>query len=121
MPTNFLDPAGNGFDLGDLSVLVGIIVAASALTATLVRLRARKVAERVAIVRKAERREMEDRIREAVDHVAAKVQPRNGGKGWEDTAATVKQIASRQGEVLEAVNHLRDRLDDHIDFHNKGE
>ena len=113
-----LDPSDNGFDIGDLSLLVGVIVAISALTAGIVRWNAKRVAK----VRTAERAEMEERIKAAVEHVAQKVQPKNSGIGWADTAATVKQIAARQGEVLESVTYLRERLDTHIDWHiNKGE
>jgi len=108
-----LDPSDNGFDIGDLSLLVGVIVAISALTATIVRWNAKRVAK----VRTQEPAEMEDRIKAAVEHVAAKVQPKNSGIGWADTANTVKQIAARQGEVLESVTYLRNRLDQHIDWH----
>lgn len=113
-----LDPSDNGFDIGDLSVLLGIIVTISVLTAGIVRWNAKRVAK----VRSQERAEMETRIRDAVDHLAEKVQPKNSGIGWADTAATVKQIAARQAEVLDSVTYLRTRLDDHIDWHvNKGE
>ena len=111
-----LDPAGNGFDIGDLSLLVGVIAAISGLTAALVRWSAK----RLAAARTRDVDAMEARIKAAVEEVAVKVQPKNGGTGWSDTAATVKQIAERQGEVLESVTYLRTRLDQHIDWHNKG-
>ena len=108
-----LDPSDNGFDIGDLSVLLGVILLISGTTATIVRWNAKRVAE----VRTRERTEMEQRIKAAVEDVAVKLQPKNGGIGWSDTAATVKQIAARQGEVLESVTYLRERLDSHIDWH----
>lgn len=118
-----LDPSDNGFDIGDLSLLVGVIVAISALTATFVRWNSKRVAEKVAAVRTAERHEMEERIREAVDLVAAKVQPRNGGKGWQDVHTKLDTVITRQGEVVSDLSHIRTRLDEHIDWHldNKGE
>ena len=109
------DPADNGFDIYDLSLLVGVIVAISALTATIVRWNNKRVAVHVAEVRTAERREMEDRIREAVDLVAAKVQPRNGGHGWDDVHSKLDTVITRQGEVVDDLHYLRGRLDHHID------
>ena len=106
-----LDPSDNGFDIGDLSLLVGVIVAISALTATIVRWNARRVAE----VRTRERAEMEDRIKAAVEHVAAKVQPKNGGQGWIDVHNKLDTVIVRQGEVVDDVRYLRGRLDHHID------
>lgn len=110
-----LDPADNGFDISDLSLLVGVIVSISGLTALLIRWNARRVAARVAAVRQQERHEMEDRIREAVDLVAAKVQPENGGKGWRDVHSKLDVVITRQGEVVSDLRYLRGRLDNHID------
>lgn len=110
---SILDPSDNGFDISDLSVLLGVVVLIAGSTATVVNWRAK----RVAAARSVERAEMEARIKDAVDLVAAKVQPQNGGEGWKDTAATVKQIAARQGEVLDSVTYLRERLDQHFTWH----
>lgn len=110
---SILDPADNGFDISDLSVLIGVILTISVTTAGIVRWNAKRVAN----VRAVERQEMEQRIKSAVEDLAVKVQPKNGGMGWSDTAATVKQIHARQGEVLESVQYLRERLDAHIDWH----
>jgi hypothetical protein len=109
-----LDPSDNGFDIGDLSLLVGIIVAISALTATIVRWNARRVAH----VRSEERAEMEKRIKAAVDFVAAKVQPRNGGHGWDDVHSKLDTVITRQSEVVGDLRYLRGRLDNHIDGHD---
>ena len=111
-----LDPANNGFDISDLSVLLGVILTISGTTAAVVRYSAKRREVKAA----AERQEMEARIKAVVEDVAVKVQPKNGGIGWSDTAATVKQIAARQGEVLESVTYLRERLDQHIDNHHSG-
>jgi hypothetical protein len=113
-----LDPSDNGFDIGDLSLLVGVIVAISALTAAIVRWNARRVAK----VRTQERTEMESRIKAAVEHVAAKVQPKNGGHGWDDVHHKLDTVITRQGEVISDLSHMRTRLDEHIDWHlDKGE
>jgi hypothetical protein len=107
------DPSDNGFDIGDLSLLVGIIVAISALTATFVKWNAKRVAE----FRTRERAEREDRIKAAVDLVASKVQPKNGGQGWIDVHNKLDTVIVRQGEVVDDVRYLRKHLDDHIDWH----
>lgn len=111
-----LDPADNGFDISDLSVLLGVILTISVTTAGIVRWNAK----RVALVRAAERDEMEQRIRDAVDHLADKVQPQNGGTGWRDVHNKLDVVITRQGEVVEDVRYLRGRLDNHIDQDHKG-
>ena len=111
---SLFDPSDNGFDIGDLSLLVGVIVAISALTATIVRWNAKRVAD----VRTRERTEMEDRIKAAVEHVAAKVQPKNGGQGWIDVHNKLDTVIVRQGEVVDDVRYLRERIDHHIDNHD---
>ena len=116
-----LDPADNGFDISDLSVLLGVILTISVTTAGIIRWNAKRVATRVAEVRTAERREMEERIREAVEMVAVKVQPRNGGHGWDDVHHKLDTVITRQGEVVEDVRYLRGRLDSHIDGHDHKE
>lgn len=110
-----LDPSDNGFDIGDLSLLVGVIVAISALTAGIVRWNAKRVAN----VRTQERAEMEERIKSAVDLVAEKVQPQNGGTGWRDVHNKLDVVITRQGEVVEDLRYLRGRLDNHIDNDHK--
>lgn len=111
-----LDPSNNGFDIGDLSLLVGVIVAISALTATIVRWNAK----RVAVVRTRERAEMEDRIKDAVTDAAKDLQPKNGGHGWDDVHSKLDTVITRQGEVLKDVQYLRERIDGHIDHDHKG-
>jgi hypothetical protein len=111
-----LDPSDNGFDIGDLSVLLGVIVLISGTTATIVRWNAKRVAK----VRSQERAEMEERIKAAVEHVAEKVQPQNGGTGWRDVHNKLDVVITRQGEVVEDLRYLRGRLDNHIDQDHKG-
>lgn len=111
-----LDPSNNGFDIGDLSVLLGIVVLIGGLFAAVTKWNAKRVAK----VRSQERAEMEERIKAAVEHVAVKVQPQNGGTGWGDVHSKLDVVITRQGEVVEDLRYLRGRLDNHIDQDHKG-
>ena len=109
---NFLDPADNGFDLGDLSVLVAIMVGISALTATLVRWNSK----RVAVVRTAERAEMEKRITEAIDFATKPIAPE-----YRNNGGSLRDVADKIDIVIERQSHIADRLDKHIDWHMERE
>lgn len=110
-----LDPADNGFDISDLSVIIGMVALISGTTAGAVRWNARRVATQLEI----HRVEMEERIKAAlVVALDARVQPRNGGGGWSDVATTVKQIASQQADAAADLLYLRGRIDRHIDSHD---
>jgi hypothetical protein len=111
-----LDPADNGFDISDLSVLLGVIALVGGTFAAFTKWNAK----RVALVRTTERQEMEARIKAAVEDVAVKLQPRNGGRGFDDVHNKLDTVITRQGEVVSDLRYLRGRLDDHIDTHHKG-
>lgn len=98
---SILDPADNGFDISDLSVLIGVILTISVTTATVVRWNAK----RVAVVRAKEREAMEQRLRDYISQATKAIQPdyRNNGTSLTDVAETVKYVSQR--------------LDSHIDWH----
>jgi hypothetical protein len=114
IPAAFLDPAGNGIDLADIATLVGILAAIAGVLAGVIRWNAARVAK----VRTAERVEMEDRIKSAVTEATAQIQPKNGGKGWQDVHSKLDTVIDRQAEVVDDVRYLRGRLDSHIDGHH---
>lgn len=103
-----LDPSDNGFDIGDLSLLVGTIVAISALTATIVRWNAK----RLAAARTRDVNDMEQRIKAAITVATKPIAPdyRNDGGSLRDVADKIDTLIVRQA-------HISDRLDNHIDWH----
>ena len=107
-----LDPSDNGFDIGDLSLLVGVIVAISALTATFVRWLAKRreagaTAERVA---------MERRIKEAISIATKPIAPE-----YRNNGGSLRDVADKIDVVIERQSHIADRLDKHIDWHMERE
>ena len=103
-----LDPSDNGFDIGDLSLLVGVIVSISLTTAAVVRWNAKRVAR----VRAKERADLEQRILDAITDRTRPIQPeyRNDGGALRDVADKLDTVIDRQG-------YISDRLDKHIDWH----
>lgn len=96
-----LDPANNGFDISDLSVLVGILVAVGGLLFAGLKWNSDRMAARHA----AERAELEDRIKSAIDERTQSIQPgyRNEGTSLTDVAYELR--------------YVRERLDQHLDWH----
>jgi hypothetical protein len=102
-----LDPGENGFDIADLSVLVGIVLAIGGVVAAVVRWNSRRVSK----VRDRERAEMERRLAEQIREATKPIQPdANGGFALADVVRTLDGIG-------DDVRYLRRRLDDHIDWH----
>jgi hypothetical protein len=101
------DPGDNGFDIADLSVMVGIILAIGGVVAAVVRWNAKRVSE----VRRLERQEMERRLHDQIREATKPIQPdANGGFALADVVRTLDGIR-------DDVGYLRRRLDDHIDWH----
>ena len=103
-----LDPSDNGFDISDLSVLLGIILLISGTTATIVRWNAK----RVALVRTRERAEMEERIKNAVTSATTQIQPE-----YRNNGGSMRDIADKIDVVIERQSYISDRLDKHLDAH----
>lgn len=104
---SILDPSDNGFDIGDLSVLIGIIVSISLLTAGIVRWNAK----RVAADRAHERQRMERRLLDEIEARTKPIQPyANGGKSLPDLHTKVDVLIERQADIAK-------RLDNHITWH----
>jgi hypothetical protein len=101
------DPGENGFDIADMSVVVGILLAVGGVVAGVVRWNAK----RVATVRDRERAEMERRLAEQIREATKPIQPDANG-GW----ALADSIRLTH-EVLDDVRYLRKRLDEHITWH----
>lgn len=103
-----LDPADNGFDIGDLSVLIGVILTISVTTATIVRWNA----NRLAAARNRDVNDMEQRIKAAIMVATEPIAPdyRNDGGSLRDVADKIDTLIVRQV-------HISDRLDNHIDWH----
>ena len=114
---SILDPGDNGYDINDLSILLGIIITISITTATVVRWNAARVAR----VRAKERADLEQRILDAIAEHTKPIQPgyRNGGESLGDIGAFARILMDRQVDVIRDVRAVRERLDQHIDNHEK--
>jgi hypothetical protein len=103
----FFDPNGNGFDITDVSVLLGVFVVVWGAVWSAIRWNGK----RVAAARARERADMERRLAEQIKEATRPIQPdANGGFALADVVRTLDDIG---GDV----RYLRKRLDDHIDWH----
>ena len=103
----FLDPNDNGFDITDVSVLLGVFVVVWGAVWSAIRWNS----NRVAVAHARERAEMERRLAEQIKEATKPIQPdANGGFALADVVRTLDNIG-------EDVRYLRRRLDDHITWH----
>lgn len=113
---SILDPGNNGIDVGDLvlwATFVGSIVGAWAVVD--------KIADKRRETKRREAREhLTATIREIVTDATRPIQPfANGGKSLPDVIDRVDVVIERQTDVIRDVRAIRERLDDHIDSHNR--
>jgi hypothetical protein len=103
----FFDPAGDGFDITDASVIAGFILLVWGAVWGAVRWNAR----RVAAEREQERAELERRLTQQIKEATRPIQPdANGGFALADVVRTLDGIG-------DDIRYLRKRLDDHVDWH----
>jgi hypothetical protein len=57
-------------------------------------------------------------IRGEIGKATKDLQPKNGGTGWSDVHHKLDTVLHRQGEVIEDVQYLRERIDRHVDSHD---
>lgn len=105
---SILDPADNGFDISDLSVLLGVILTVSVTTATIVRWNAK----RVATERARERKEMERRLLDEIEARTKPIQPE-----YRNDGGSLRDVADKLDTVIERQSYISDRLDHHITWH----
>lgn len=95
-----IDPAGNGFDIGDLLTILGIITAFTGIVALLWKAVAAP------------------QISKQIQAATQPIQPTaNGGKSLPDVAANTELIKARQSELIEDIREMRQRFDNHLDNH----
>lgn len=95
-----LDPGENGFDIVDLSIVLGIITVASGLFAG---------AFRVIVLPALDRRieAVAEAVVERLDERTKPIQPdANGGASLPDAIADIRTVQRRQGEVIELLTEL---------------